>query len=260
MDYLVYKITNTINNKIYVGKTKEYYGEEYFGIEGRLRNHLVCAFTKSKKNDCPKFYNAIKKYGKDKFKIELVEKTTESEINNKETYYIDLYKSTNDEFGYNIALGGGGRSVVNVNDEIREKISKSQSNNGMLNIKPYYNKNNIQTGYTARRRENGKIYQKLFSDTQFTVEENLNNAKNYIDSIKENKIDNSIKYNRSNDLPTNICCIKDKINKSQIIGYRVDILCNGLMIRKSFQSKTTDLKILLDNATKFRDEKLNNVK
>lgn len=56
MNYLIYKITNTANNKIYIGKTKEYYGSEYFGIAGRLRHHLVNAYTKSKYNDCPKFY------------------------------------------------------------------------------------------------------------------------------------------------------------------------------------------------------------
>lgn len=51
MKFLVYKITNTENNKIYIGKTKEYYKDKYFGIEGRLNNHLTCAFTKSKFND-----------------------------------------------------------------------------------------------------------------------------------------------------------------------------------------------------------------
>lgn len=87
MKFLVYKITNTENNKIYIGKTKKYYKDKYFGIEGRLNNHLTCAFTKSKFNDCPRLYNAIRKYGKDKFKIELLEETTEDNIDARDILY-----------------------------------------------------------------------------------------------------------------------------------------------------------------------------
>ena len=77
MNSLIYKITNLVNEKIYVGKTKKYYKEKLFGIEGRLKNHLTCAFTKSKCNDCPRLYNAIRKYGKDNFTIELLEETSD---------------------------------------------------------------------------------------------------------------------------------------------------------------------------------------
>jgi len=144
MSHIIYKITNIHNNKIYIGKTKEFYGNKYFGIEGRFKNHLTCAFSLSKYNDCPKFYNAIRKYGKDKFKIELLETSTEDNIDNREIYYIHLYNSTNDNIGYNISLGGGGRTVVNVDENIREKISKAQSKNSLMNIKPYLNDDNIQ--------------------------------------------------------------------------------------------------------------------
>jgi hypothetical protein len=69
----IYKISNIINNKVYIGKTKKYYQNNPFGFENRFKNHIICAFSKSKKNDCPKLYNAIRKYGKDNFKTELFE-------------------------------------------------------------------------------------------------------------------------------------------------------------------------------------------
>jgi hypothetical protein len=257
MKFLVYKITNTENNKFYIGKTKEYYKDKYFGIEGRLNNHLTCAFTKSKFNDCPRLYNAIRKYGKDKFKIELVEETTEELIDSREIHYINTYNSTNDKNGYNIALGGGGRSVVNVDDDIRNKISKALTKNGELNIKPYLNKNDTHIGYFARRRENGKVFQKYFTSKKFTLEENLAKATEWISNIKENKKDNTVKYNKSSNLPKNINCIKDKKDKSLIIGYRVDILKNNIKTTKSFQSKSGNLEELLNKAIEFKNKILN---
>lgn len=41
------------------------------------------------------------------FIITLLKTTTQSEVDNREIYYIDLYDSTNDNIGYNISLGGG---------------------------------------------------------------------------------------------------------------------------------------------------------
>lgn len=225
-------------------------------MEGRLNNHLTCAFTKSKFNDCPRLYNAIRKYGKDKFKIELLEETTEDNIDAREIYYINSFNSTDDNIGYNIALGGGGRSVVNVNDEIRNKISKAQSNNGELNIKPYL-ENDVHIGYFARRRENGKVFQKYFTSQKFTLEENLAKAKEWIENIKNNKEDNAIKYNKSSDLPKNINYIKDKKDKDLIIGYRVDILKDGVKTVKSFQSKSGKLEELLTKAIEFKNNILN---
>lgn len=255
MDYLIYKITNKVNDKIYIGKTKKYYKEKYFGIEGRFNNHIVSANSKSKCNDCPRLYNAIRKYGKDNFTIELVEETTIDLINQQEIYYINNFKSFDSNIGYNIALGGG-RSVVNVSNEIRTKISKAQTNSEM-NIKPYINDTNEHVGYFARRRENGKVFQKYFTSKEFSLEQNLIKAREWIKNISENKIDSEIKYNKNNNLPTNINEIKDKKDKTLIIGYRVDIMLNGKKTIKSFQNKKADLNDLLNKAKEFKEVTLN---
>ena len=67
MPRCIYKITNLINNKIYIGKTKK-------DIETRFKEHLQNAI-----NDCQ--YNlskAIRKYGIDNFNIEMID-TAESD-------------------------------------------------------------------------------------------------------------------------------------------------------------------------------------
>ena len=65
--YSLYKITNKINNKVYIGITKR-------TLSQRFNTHVYDA-----KNYTHKLANSIKKYGRDNFKIELLE-----EIESKE--------------------------------------------------------------------------------------------------------------------------------------------------------------------------------
>jgi hypothetical protein len=255
MEYIVYKITNTANNKIYIGKTKEHYGKMKFGITGRLKHHICSALSKSKCNDCPRLYNAIRKYGKEAFVIDEIEHTTSDNVDAREIYNICHYKSTDRKIGYNIALGGGGRSVVNVTEETRDKISKAQDPDGIPNIKPYY-KNDIHVGYYARRRHNGKVYSKYFTSVKKTLGTNLENATNWLNDIKNNKFDTLLKYNRTCNLPMNIYSVRDKKDKNLIIGYTVMIKINDVKYVKSFQSKTTKLDILLKKAVEYKNSLL----
>lgn len=86
----VYKITNLINGKIYIGKDsscrKNYYGS---GVA---------------------IINAIKKYGKENFTKEILEEGEWSLnfLNEKEIYWIEKYKSYNYKIGYNRSKGGDG--------------------------------------------------------------------------------------------------------------------------------------------------------
>ena len=185
MEAEIYIITNLINDKKYIGITKKKYGDTLFGYKTRFKHHLVNAFTKSKSNDCPRLYNAIRKYGKDNFKIELLEECSMDERAEREKYYIQQYNTNNDEYGYNISLGGDGRSVSYVNEDIRLKISNSQITKGECNIKPYH-RNNILVGYYVKRRERGMVYQKYFTSSEYTVEENYNYAVEFLNKIKNN--------------------------------------------------------------------------
>ena len=105
--YSIYKITNEINNKVYIGQTA-------FGIEKRFKEHLNKA--KSGEYTHRPLYNAMCKYGVDKFHIELVEDNlTKEEANRQEKYWIAKYDSFKGE-GYNATIGGddGGTHSMNV--------------------------------------------------------------------------------------------------------------------------------------------------
>lgn len=103
---IVYKITNLINNKIYIGKSK-YNKCDYYGSGVLIKK-------------------AINKYGINNFKKEIVEDCNNNdELNKKERFWINKFNSIVPN-GYNIAFGGeGGDNFTNNpnKEKIKEKIS-----------------------------------------------------------------------------------------------------------------------------------------
>lgn len=97
----VYKITNLINGKIYIGQTKQ-------SLERRWTGHLKRVREGRKTILC----KAINKYGANNFKIEEIEKcNTKVELDKKEKSYIKKFKSnaiehSNPSYGYNMTPGG----------------------------------------------------------------------------------------------------------------------------------------------------------
>lgn len=89
----VYKITNKINNKCYIGCTEK-------SIEYRFAQH------KNSNKQYP-LYKDFKIYGIENFTLELLEKCcSREEALSLEKYYIKFYNSTSKEYGYNTNTGG----------------------------------------------------------------------------------------------------------------------------------------------------------
>lgn len=109
---LVYKITNKINNKIYIGWTGK-------TLEARWDRHKSDAI---KNRDNRKFYNAIRKYGIDLWVIEvLMDNITIIEAKEKEKEFIKIFDSYNS--GYNSTLGGDGNNGIIMSEESNQKRS-----------------------------------------------------------------------------------------------------------------------------------------
>lgn len=98
----IYKITNNINNKIYIGKTEN-------SIEKRFKEHCSDAFKE--KNEKRPLYAAMRKYGIENFSIEKIEETNIPE--KRETYWIEYYGSFKN--GYNATMGGDGKKYLDYN-------------------------------------------------------------------------------------------------------------------------------------------------
>lgn len=102
----IYKITNKINGKVYIGQSKY--------IERRWNRHRSAAFNPNDHNYNIHLYRAIRKYGLENFSFEVLEECKVEELNEKEVYYIKLYNSFFE--GYNLTLGGDS-SAIGVNKE-----------------------------------------------------------------------------------------------------------------------------------------------
>ena len=94
----IYKIINDINNKVYVGKTE-------FSIEKRFKEHCTDAFRD--RNEKRPLYAAMRKYGIEHFKIELIEETENPE--EREIYWIGYFNGYTQ--GYNATKGGDGKKL-----------------------------------------------------------------------------------------------------------------------------------------------------
>lgn len=112
----VYKIENLINHKFYIGKHKGKFSINYYGSGSIIQQ-------------------AVKKYGKDNFKIYLLKYCyTLKELNLTEKFYIFLYNATNRKIGYNISFGGDGGNLPKwMYKEISRKKKKNKTNAGAKN-------------------------------------------------------------------------------------------------------------------------------
>ena len=108
-NYVIYKHTNQVNNKCYIGMTRQNPPKKRWknGTTYKSNNH---------------FTNAINFYGWDNFSHEILfEKLTKEEAEQKEIEMIAYYKSNQSEFGYNVANGGNCKGTVS--EETKKKLS-----------------------------------------------------------------------------------------------------------------------------------------
>ncbi len=118
---VVYKITNTITKKIYVGQTTK-------TIEERWKKHLKSIFYDNLQTNLAK---AVRHYGKNNFKIEILEKCkTKKELLEKEQFWIKKLNAI--DKGYNMTPGGEGNNTYIAKTEKDMKKIKSKLSNSKL--------------------------------------------------------------------------------------------------------------------------------
>lgn len=98
----IYKITNNINGKIYIGQTRVTEPQ-------RWQQHVWHAYNDSD-NDSLLLCKAIKKYGKENFTRTIIEECDNCFLNEREKYWINYFNATNHDIGYNVAEGGYGHT------------------------------------------------------------------------------------------------------------------------------------------------------
>ena len=105
----IYKLTDTRNCKIYIGKTNG--NQKSYFTGGNIPRRIV------------------KKYGKDVFKKDIIIKGNFNNklLNELERHYIQLFNSKNTNIGYNLTYGGDGIGGLVFSEEHKKRISESNS-------------------------------------------------------------------------------------------------------------------------------------
>ena len=106
----IYKITNKINGKVYVGQSID--------IQKRWNEHK---YAHSKNGSL--IHRAICKYGKENFEFSVICECETSELNELEHKYIDELNTIH-PFGYNLTSGGG--QGIFYSESVKNKISESR--------------------------------------------------------------------------------------------------------------------------------------
>ena len=140
----IYKITNTINGKIYIGKDT-------------TDNPLYLGSGKLIKL-------SIKKYVKKNFKKEIIEECDDYYLlSEREMYWIDFYNSTDLNIGYNISKGGDGGDTLSNNPNlniIKEKISNKMKKRVFSDE----HKKNLSKNHNSTVNRKGKTYEEIYND------------------------------------------------------------------------------------------------
>lgn len=114
----IYKITNLINGKIYIGQTSK-------TIQERFEAHLKKARAYTNRY----LYDAMNKYGYENFKVTEIEECDNANLDEREIYWIKYYNSNNKQYGYNMTIGGGGGNTWANNPHKAETARKISEHN-----------------------------------------------------------------------------------------------------------------------------------
>ena len=113
--FYCYKITNQVNNKLYIGITKNF--------EQRRRQHVNVSTSTKDPQYNHRLYASIRKHGINSFEFKVIKTmNTWNEIAEYEIYLIAKLDTMNEEIGYNLSKGGEGAYGVVRSEKTKAKL------------------------------------------------------------------------------------------------------------------------------------------
>lgn len=236
----IYCITNLVNGKKYIGQSKN--------IDRRWEEHKKC--KDNKKDNLKLLYQAIRKYGVDNFKFELIEECSPEELNEKEIYWILFYQTFPPKLGkgYNLTPGGDCGRIGKLNSYI-EDIIKDLKNNDLIYLKDIAKKYNtsvqtisdINRGETLKKPNikypirNCNIYPRIKTRTKTNYNKCINCGKELKDknAIRCKSCNNKyLGLKNSTPMPTKLQLISKmfEIKRLQKVGEFFN--CSSMLIKK----------------------------
>lgn len=151
----IYKTTNTLTGKIYIGKSK-YNNPSYLGSGLKL-------------------VNAIKKYGAEKFEKEIIEECSDEDTNSREEFWIRFFNSRDNNIGYNISKGGegGAHYWATLTDDQRKEHNKKISESRKGKPRPPHSAD-------TKAKQSRSFWDLVEKNPNFLAERALRKCKSYV--------------------------------------------------------------------------------
>jgi len=130
----IYILKNILNNKVYIGQS--------VNIKRRLIAHKNGPFNPKNNSYNLPIYKAIRYYGLKNFEFKILELCKKEELNNKEKFWINFYKSNYYDYGYNLTDGGfdPSENMFKISQEDLDNIIKLLfENKSNIEISKIYN-------------------------------------------------------------------------------------------------------------------------
>ena len=188
MNGFIYKITNKLNNKVYIGQTIQKPIERFYQHCAKKCDKYILNMV---------IHKAIFKYGKDNFTFEVIEEVPKQQLNEREEYWIKYYNSYTD--GYNSTKGGqkGNKSFKNIDSKV--VIEQYQQGKSLRTIGKMFNvdkatvksiliRNNIKLRTTRTYKLSQEDRANIISDfkqglSRNTVVSKWNISKSYLSQL-----------------------------------------------------------------------------
>ena len=202
----IYGIRNTLNNKLYVGKTKCFYKrchQYLYEIKRQNFNHINSYFL-----------NSINKYGLNNFEFYVIEYIDDLElISDRELYWIEYYNTTNNKKGYNLRKDSSTSMIVHpetskkISDRLKKEWKEGKRNNHSEKLKNSWNNNEL------RKKNQSEIMSNNLTKYSYNLyDKEMNFIKNIMyNELKDMKLQNVI-----------ITIHKKKQNKVLFKGYFIE--------------------------------------
>ena len=124
----IYKITNNLNGKSYIGQTIQ-------NVKERFYQHCAVKCSQAVLNMA--IHKAINKYGKSNFTVQVIEEVKSVYLNDRERYWIKYYNSYNN--GYNSTKGGQDGIKLFKNLDVESIIREYKSGKSLRRIGNIFN-------------------------------------------------------------------------------------------------------------------------
>ena len=235
---LIYKLTSP-DKKSYIGQTIKTF-------EKRMSSHKWASSKLDKLDGCRYLNNAIRLHGWDNFTKEIIHECDEELLDAKEKECIEHYNTLAPN-GYNLMIGG------NSNKHYSEETKQKMREIALARDTTCYRKSEatkdfpkyigLFNGY-PRISKHPKCRSKSFADKTITFEQNLENAKKFLDQLNAGEVEVIIE---KSDRPQGVQVTKN--------GYRIYTKgADGKMIIKMFTKQSESMELKYQNVMNYYNE------